>query len=76
METDEAGRLAAFRNRYGNTWNAATPSEASASASDDATESTQDSASTAASDLYDMEDQDDNLLDLISSFGQDGDKKK
>lgn len=73
VETDEAGRLAAFRNRFGTSWDAASPVDPSASA--DGT--TEESASTAANDLYDMEDdnQDDNMLDLISSFGQDGGKK-
>jgi hypothetical protein len=57
VEEDEAGRLAAFRSRFGRAWDASNtvPADASAVADKGATE---------------VDEEEDNLLDLISSFGQ------
>ncbi|KAL4913377.1 hypothetical protein BDW62DRAFT_192683 [Aspergillus aurantiobrunneus] len=73
VEDDEAGRLAAFRAKFGRGWDSnALTEEGSA----DAKKGSEEAKNAAAADA---EEEDDNLLDLISSFGQDeaeGGKKK
>ncbi|KAL2860868.1 mitochondrial 54S ribosomal protein bL31m [Aspergillus lucknowensis] len=59
IEEDEAGRLAAFRARFGRSWDANTPVEAAPGADKDA-----------EAQAKEAEEEEDNLLDLISSFGQ------
>ncbi|KAL2820223.1 hypothetical protein BDW59DRAFT_150903 [Aspergillus cavernicola] len=66
VEEDEAGRLAAFRARFGRGWDANTPVEAGAGGDDKAKKDAEAAAVAAAA----AEEEDDNLLDLISSFGQ------
>ncbi|KAI9375996.1 hypothetical protein BJX61DRAFT_25636 [Aspergillus egyptiacus] len=71
LEEDEAGRLAAFRARFGRGFDANTPVESSAE-----TDEAKKDAEAAAKEA---EEEEDNLLDLISSFGQEeveGQKKK
>ncbi|KAJ5949528.1 hypothetical protein N7454_001112 [Penicillium verhagenii] len=64
VEDDEAGRLAAFRARFGRSFDASAP----AAESDPALAKAQEEAAK-AQEKQDQEDED-NLLDLISSFGQ------
>ncbi|KAB8208259.1 hypothetical protein BDV34DRAFT_222726 [Aspergillus parasiticus] len=65
VEEDEAGRLAAFRAKFGRSWDANTPTEAEASKKAEETDKEAEAAARAAA-----EEEEDNLLDLISSFGQ------
>ena len=84
IEEDEAGRLAAFRARFGRSFDANTPVAEAAATSPGA--STEDSAikkakeEAAQAQAAAEQEEDDNLLDLISAFGQDepqpSDKKK
>ncbi|KAL4955612.1 hypothetical protein BDW69DRAFT_113291 [Aspergillus filifer] len=72
VEDDEAGRLAAFRAKFGRGWDA-TPApapSANVGVKDDgkASETEKEEARKAAA--KEAEEEDDNLLDLISSFGQ------
>lgn len=72
VEDDEAGRLAAFRAKFGRSWDANTPAE---EAGADADKGGADAKAAAA----EAQEEEDNLLDLISSFGQEeaeGTKKK
>ncbi|OJJ05635.1 hypothetical protein ASPVEDRAFT_45138 [Aspergillus versicolor CBS 583.65] len=72
VEDDEAGRLAAFRAKFGRSWDANTPTE---EAGADADKGAEDGKAAAA----EAQEEEDNLLDLISSFGQEeaeGTKKK
>lgn len=75
VEDDEAGRLAAFRARFGRSWDANTPvaetgaASPGASAEDAATKKAQEEAAKAQA--VAEQEEEDNLLDLISSFGQD-----
>ncbi|KAJ5168172.1 uncharacterized protein N7482_003766 [Penicillium canariense] len=82
VEDDEAGRLAAFRARFGRSWDANAPAAELASSGD-----TKDAATTKAEEeaakaqAQAEQEEEDNLLDLISSFGQEepqvsGKKKK
>ncbi|KAJ5706847.1 hypothetical protein N7488_006648 [Penicillium malachiteum] len=64
VEDDEAGRLAAFRARFGRSFDASVPA---AEADPDAKKAAAEAAK--AQELADQEEED-NLLDLISSFGQ------
>ncbi|KAF7715399.1 Uncharacterized protein PECH_007892 [Penicillium ucsense] len=84
VEEDEAGRLAAFRARFGRSWDASAPVTDEAASTRDAT---QDAAAkkaekeAAEAQAKADQEEEDNLLDLISSFGQDepqvsGKKKK
>lgn len=94
-EEDEAGRLAAFRSRFGRGWDAAPAAPAAkAAVASAASTATADAAaeSAAASDAgkedalgeqgaleFEADEEEDNLLDLISSYGMDdsaGGKKK
>ncbi|OJD10134.1 hypothetical protein ACJ73_09926 [Blastomyces percursus] len=87
VEEDEAGRLAAFRSKFGRSWDAtgtAAAAEAAAASSTSATSAT--TATTAAAEQagvdakqaedtavefeFEEDEEEDNLLDLISSFGQ------
>ncbi|KAL1958205.1 hypothetical protein VTO42DRAFT_5061 [Malbranchea cinnamomea] len=91
-EEDEAGRLAAFRNRFGRHWDAPTTAAAAAATAAKAATTEAATASKAEAAAAENEDakgelsaleleaeqEDDNLLDLISSFGMDdsqGEKK-
>ncbi|PLB55272.1 hypothetical protein P170DRAFT_432808 [Aspergillus steynii IBT 23096] len=69
VEDDEAGRLAAFRARFGRSWDANTPVEGEELSKEEA-----------AAEAAAAQEEEDNLLDLISSFGQapeeQGGKKK
>ena len=92
VEEDEAGRLAAFRAKFGRSWDATTPAEetaAAATATAEAVDAKQPGsadaaaakAQAAAEQAKAEEEEEDNLLDLISSFGQEeergsGGKKK
>ncbi|PYH91470.1 hypothetical protein BO71DRAFT_401335 [Aspergillus ellipticus CBS 707.79] len=69
VEEDEAGRLAAFRAKFGRSWDANTPVEGEADAK--ASESAESKKAAAAAEAAAAQEEDDNLLDLISSFGQD-----
>lgn len=73
VEDDEAGRLAAFRARFGRGWDANTPVEGEESGKGLSKEE-------AAAEAAAAQEEEDNLLDLISSFGQEaeeqGGKKK
>ncbi|KAL4738736.1 hypothetical protein BDV11DRAFT_188973 [Aspergillus similis] len=62
VEDDEAGRLAAFRAKFGRNWDATAAPEDGAAVGGD------EEARKAAQ--KEAEEEDDNLLDLISSFGQ------
>ncbi|KAJ5679562.1 hypothetical protein N7462_007806 [Penicillium macrosclerotiorum] len=70
VEEDEAGRLAAFRARFGRSWDANAPAEAASATEpqDAATKKAEEEAAKAQA-LADQEEED-NLLDLISSFSQ------
>ena len=108
VEEDEAGRLAAFRARFGRSWDANTPVEEGGSRGDEKAGAAMDAgekieegkgataATTATAggtadqeakgraesvqqQMREEEDEEDNLLDLISAFGQEeqgSDKKK
>ncbi|GKZ84850.1 hypothetical protein AnigIFM56816_010409 [Aspergillus niger] len=67
VEDDEAGRLAAFRAKFGRSWDVNTPLEDSSKTTDKSGQSKEAAAAEAAAAA---EEEDDNLLDLISSFGQ------
>lgn len=71
MEDDEAGRLAAFRAKFGRAWDANVPAEEGAGAKKGAAKG--EDGKTAA---QDAEEEDDNLLDLISTFGQEENQGK
>lgn len=75
VEDDEAGRLAAFRARFGRGFDANTPVEGEESGGKKELSKEEAAAEAAAA-----QEEEDNLLDLISSFGQDtaqqGGKKK
>ncbi|KAE8351924.1 hypothetical protein BDV28DRAFT_10395 [Aspergillus coremiiformis] len=66
VEEDEAGRLAAFRAKFGRGWDAKTPTEEESSKTPEQMDQKAEAAARAAAE----EEEDDNLLDLISSFGQ------
>ncbi|KAE8148299.1 hypothetical protein BDV25DRAFT_20004 [Aspergillus avenaceus] len=67
VEEDEAGRLAAFRAKFGRSWDANTPTEEELIKK---SEESGDQAAAAAAEAAAAEEEEDNLLDLISSFGQ------
>lgn len=70
VEEDEAGRLAAFRARFGRSFDANTPvAESGSSSKDPATKKAEEEAAKAQAQAE--QEEEDNLLDLISSFGQD-----
>lgn len=76
VEEDEAGRLAAFRARFGRSWDANTAAAAageqaspSDGVKDPATLKAEEEAAKAQAQAE--QEEEDNLLDLISSFGQD-----
>lgn len=72
VEEDEAGRLAAFRARFGRSWdaNAAAAEPAPSGAPKDAAVKKAEEEAAKAQAQAEQEEED-NLLDLISSFGQD-----
>lgn len=82
VEEDEAGRLAAFRARFGRSWDANAPVAESAPTGDVKDAATQKAEQEAAqAQAKADQEEEDNLLDLISSFGQEepqisGKKKK
>ncbi|KAJ6171184.1 hypothetical protein N7470_000251 [Penicillium chermesinum] len=67
VEDDEAGRLAAFRARFGRGFDANAPAEADAAKSPEEKKAAEEARK--AQEAADQEEED-NLLDLISSFGQ------
>ncbi|RJE17375.1 hypothetical protein PHISCL_10288, partial [Aspergillus sclerotialis] len=67
FELDEAGRLAAFRAKFGRMWDANTPEEKEGSK--DANVASGAGGDAEQQSKEDVEEED-NLLDLISSFGQ------
>ncbi|KAH8697752.1 hypothetical protein BGW36DRAFT_359529 [Talaromyces proteolyticus] len=77
MEEDEAGRLAAFRARFGrsydaNSGNVEDESAAVAKGDKSQTQAEKDAAAKARAQAEaELQEEEDNLLDLISSFGQD-----
>ncbi|KAL4973686.1 hypothetical protein BDW66DRAFT_141626 [Aspergillus desertorum] len=74
VEDDEAGRLAAFRAKFGRNWDATAVSDEGAAA-----KGNKDKEEARKAAQREAEEEDDNLLDLISSFGQEeieGGKKK
>ncbi|KAI9932869.1 hypothetical protein ASPWEDRAFT_33850 [Aspergillus wentii DTO 134E9] len=66
VEEDEAGRLAAFRAKFGRSWDANTPTEEEVQEKQAAGQSKAEAEAEAARE----QEEEDNLLDLISSFGQ------
>ncbi|EEP75769.1 conserved hypothetical protein [Uncinocarpus reesii 1704] len=66
VEEDEAGRLKAFRSRFGRGWDATNTVSMEAAQGEDK----------AAAAVEEFDDEDDNLLDLITSFGQEESKPK
>ncbi|RDW94196.1 mitochondrial 54S ribosomal protein bL31m [Aspergillus mulundensis] len=74
MEDDEAGRLAAFRAKFGRNWDATAP------AAEEGVEGEKEKEEARKAAAKEAEEEEDNLLDLISSFGQEeaesGKKKK
>ena len=58
MEEDEAGRLKAFRNRFGRGWDAEIPKD-----NEEVREGEEEA-----------EDEEDSLLDLMSNYGQNAEK--
>ncbi|CAL5874560.1 uncharacterized protein PFLUO_LOCUS8856 [Penicillium psychrofluorescens] len=81
VEEDEAGRLAAFRARFGRSWDANSPAAepSSISAAPGAkgektaadVKADEEAARAARAQAQAEQEEEDNLLDLISSFGQD-----
>ncbi|KKK12551.1 hypothetical protein P175DRAFT_0465477 [Aspergillus ochraceoroseus IBT 24754] len=69
VEEDEAGRLAAFRARFGRSWDSNAPVEGGEGTTATQTEKERAKEAAAAAAAAE-EEEDDNLLDLISSFGQ------
>ncbi|CEN59768.1 Putative 50S ribosomal protein L36 [Aspergillus calidoustus] len=61
LEDDEAGRLAAFRAKYGRSWDANTPAEGVEGAAGD-----KDAEALAR----EIQEEEDNLLDLITGYAQ------
>ncbi|KAK1149274.1 hypothetical protein N8T08_006496 [Aspergillus melleus] len=70
VEDDEAGRLAAFRARFGRGFDANTPVEGEESGGKEKLSKEEAAAEAAAA-----QEEEDNLLDLISSFGQEADEQ-
>ncbi|EGC41354.1 50S ribosomal protein [Histoplasma capsulatum var. duboisii H88] len=81
VEEDEAGRLAAFRSKFGRSWDAtstagpvAATADISATAAGNAEVNATQAKDTTAEEVAEFEfeedEEEDNLLDLISSFGQ------
>ncbi|TQB67799.1 hypothetical protein MPDQ_004716 [Monascus purpureus] len=72
IEEDEAGRLAAFRAKFGRSWDANTTASEAAATSSDAKDkkASADAKAKEAAEQSALEEEEDNLLDLISSFGQ------
>lgn len=71
VEDDEAGRLAAFRARFGRSWDASTPpADAPADAAPKDPEAAKAKEEAAKAQAKIEQEEEDNLLDLISSFGQ------
>lgn len=70
VEEDEAGRLAAFRERFGRGWDANAPAAAAAPSDPKDAASKKAGEDAAKAQAQAEQDEEDNLLDLISSFGQ------
>lgn len=80
VEEDDAGRLAAFRARFGRSWDANAPKvepststaskKGDAAAAADAAAKKAEEEAAAKARAQEEQDEEDNLLDLISSFGQ------
>ncbi|KAF9892017.1 hypothetical protein FE257_002981 [Aspergillus nanangensis] len=71
IEDDEAGRLAAFRAKFGRSWDANTPVEGEEAKTPTDKKDGKQSEEEAAAEAAAAQEEEDNLLDLISSFGQD-----
>jgi predicted secreted protein len=73
-EDDEAGRLAAFRARFGRGWDATSTANASSTSSEAIPEEQKTKGTLTAEEIAaaeaELQEEEDNLLDLISSFGQ------
>ena len=84
VESDEAGRLAAFRSRFGRGYDAAKASdqgiesisEPASDAEKDTKEAMAQTASETGLEDSDFNEEDENLLDLISGYGQEEAAKK
>lgn len=70
VEEDEAGRLAAFRERFGRGWDANAPAAAAATSDPKDAASKKAGEDAAKAQAQAEQEEEDNLLDLISSFGQ------
>lgn len=68
VEEDEAGRLAAFRARFGRSFDANAPVDEEAAAKDPV--ATKQAEAEAKAQAKAEQEEEDNLLDLISAFGQ------
>ncbi|KAL9113380.1 MAG: hypothetical protein Q9227_002421 [Pyrenula ochraceoflavens] len=79
VEADEAGRLAAFRARFGRGWDASKESSMEGRKKDER-EAMNEEEKQAAQDLAveeeDVNEEDESLLDLISSYGQNAPQPK
>lgn len=78
-EADEAGRLAAFRNRFGRQWDASSAADPDAPEAGAEAAGKEDAKGEQNAMEFEADEEEDNLLDLISSFGMDdsaGGKKK
>lgn len=69
FEVDEAGRLAAFRARFGRSFDAGTAEEEVVEKAEQG-EGETEKEKRKQDQQQQLEEEDDNLLDLISSFGQ------
>lgn len=68
VEEDEAGRLAAFRARFGRSYDASAPVADEETAKDPA--AAKKAEADAKAQAKEDQEEEDNLLDLISAFGQ------
>ena len=66
METDEAGKLRAFRAKFGRGWDATRAQDRDSDAEEGEEEAEQ---------VQDGREEDDNLMDLISGYGQEAEAK-
>ncbi|KXG53135.1 uncharacterized protein PGRI_001850 [Penicillium griseofulvum] len=70
VEDDEAGRLAAFRARFGRSFDASAPAAEEAAKDPVAAKQAEQEAKAQAQAAKEEQEEEDNLLDLISAFGQ------
>lgn len=69
METDEAGKLKAFREKFGRGW------DASKAPDKDVDLEAEEGEEGNAEQVLDTREEDDNLMDLISGYGQEAEAK-